>query len=197
MQLSNKTYKFQSNETDDITFKLLSAAASDQAFATIKQLQEDYVYTEYIFNTITESKYNIDELPSGLPLLIVYSCLKLSGYFKDTIDLPNTIENFREKAKGSLFLNVFRGICEVFPQYKLSELKTLSTNELFELLVFAESVAGKQIFDTDKMKKSILSEDTNAPVAKKGIASVTADELDLLKQIIAREEEQYQGLPHY
>jgi hypothetical protein len=197
MQLSHKQYSFQTEGIEEIKFNLLSAVSADNTFATIQKLDDNPDYIEYLFNFITSNKYDISQFPSGIPLLIIYGCIKLSGYFKSQLDLPNIIDLYRETSKKSLFYNIYKYIASVFPQYRLEELKALSTNELFELFVFAEDTCGKQFFDTNKMRK-VFDEETRtiSPKSKKGIASVTADELDLLKQILDNEEAKYQGLPH-
>lgn len=182
----------------DIIFKTLSAQEADSVYSVIDTYGENPLYIEQIFNTITESKYIIDDLPSGLPLIIIYTSLKSSGFFRETIDLPNTIELHREKLKSNAFFAIYASISKVLPSYKLSELKEFSTNELFELFAYAEKVAEVSLFDTEKMKKAIEAERSpQTQAVKKGVSGVTKDELELLQNILNQEEFQFQGLPHY
>lgn len=187
MKLSDKKYKFDAVGFGEVTFRLLPAAEADQAYSIIKSSNDNPISIEYIFTEITESKYDIDTLPAGLPVIIVYACLKSSGYFREIIDIPLLIEESRSKIAANIFYKIYSKISKIFPQYKLSELKSLTITEMLELLAYTESVLGEQLFDTVKMKE--LAGQTNQTVTqRKGIAAITSDEIELLKGIIAREE---------
>ena len=110
-----------------------------------------------------------------------------ASYFREIIDIPLLIEESRSKIAANIFYKIYSKISKIFPQYKLSELKSLTITEMLELLAYTESVLGEQLFDTVKMKE--LAGQTNQTVTqRKGIAAITSDEIELLKGIIAREE---------
>lgn len=193
-----RRFKLSLDDSTEIIFRTLSAAEADSIYTIIDMYVENPLYIEQIFNTITESKYNIEDMSAGLPLIVIYTSLKSSGFFKETIDLPNIIESSREKIKSNAFFSIYSSISKVLPSYKLSELKEFSVNELFELFAYAEKVSGVQLFDTDKMKKEIEAEmSPHTQAVKKGVSGVTKDELELLQNILNQEEFQFQGLPHY
>jgi hypothetical protein len=194
----SKNFKLSLDSDTEIIFRTLSAMEADSVYSIIDTYNENPIYIEQIFNTVTEYKYNIEELSSGIPLMVIYASLKVSGFLKDAIDLPSTIELYRDKLKSNAFFAMYASISKVLPSYKLPELKELSTNELFELFAYAEKVAETTMFDTEKMKKAIEAEKSpHTQAVKKGISGVTKDELELLQNILNQEEFQFQGLPHY
>ena len=196
--MSNKKYKISLGDIEDIYFISINAQQSEDFYSALTTYQDNPLYIEKIFNIVTESRYTVEDFPAGIPLIIIYLSLKISGYLKSTEDFPTIIDSNRSRIKYNTFFIIYSHISKVFPSYKLEELKRMSTNEVFELLAYAEKVAGGEFFDTEKMKKAIEEEKLPpSQTVKKGISGVTKDELDLLNDIINQEEFQYQGLPHY
>lgn len=189
-----------SDNDEDLTieFRLLSAQEANRLFSIIEHNEDNAYFIEEIFHLVTESKYDISTFPVGIINTTIYASLKTSGYFKDPLDLPNTIDSNREKVKSSTFYLIYSEISKILPSYKLEELKLKSSNELIELFAYAELVAGTPLFDTEKLRKALEAEANPKSVsAKTGVAGVTQDELDLLKGILDQEEFQSQGMWNY
>ena len=194
MNISSRSYKLELLDGTTIEFHLLSAQTAESVFAAIQKFDDKPDYIEFLFNKLTKDKYDIETLFAGVPSLVIYSSLIKSGIIKDVESLISIIENSREDISSNVYFSIYSNICSVFPQYKLEELKEKTINELFELFAFTEKVAGKQLFDTAKMKASI---DTPAgPAKKKGVASVTQDEIALLQSILSHEEISCGGMPN-
>lgn len=193
-----KKYKLSLIDIDDIFFYAVSAQQADSFYTIISTYEDNPLYIEKIFNHITDSQYNIDDLPAGIALIVIYASLKISGYIKDVSDFPDIIDQSRSKINTNTFFSIYSAISKVCPSYKLEELKLMTNTELFELLAFSEKVSGVEIFDTKKMRSAIEAENSPQTTAsKKGIAGVTKDEIELLQDILAKEEFQFQGMPNY
>jgi hypothetical protein len=196
LEISDKKYKLQIVDGDDIEFNLISAQSADNIFAAILKYDDQPEYIEFLFNKLTNNKHNIETLHAGIPSLVIYTCLIKSGVIKDPESLIEIIESGRKAIGDNVYFSIFSNIISTLPNYKLDELKTKTVNELFELFVFAEKVANRELFDTDKMRQS-LETPRSGKVVKKGIASVTPEEIDMLKHMLAREEKQFDGMPRY
>lgn len=196
MDLSNKKYKLELREGGSIEFRLLSAQTADNVFAAIQKYDDEPEYIEYLFNKLTEHKYDISTLHAGIPSLVIHSCIIKSGIIKSPQSLINIIESGRESISDNIYYSIYANISEVLPTYKLEELKSKTVNELFELFCYAERVAHKQLFDTNKMKAA-LDEPKSGPKHKKGVAGVTPEEIEQLQAMLAHEELKFDGMPSY
>ena len=197
MDLSTKKYKVELLEGGFIEFNLLSAQAADNIYAAIQQFDDQPEYIEFLFNKLTDNKYDINTLHAGIPSLVIYSCIIKSGIIKSPTSLIDIIESGRTALADNVYFSIYSSISQVLPLYKLDELKQKTVNELFELFVYAEKVSGKQLFDTDKMRKSLEENPTDRTgvVKKKGLASVSKDEIEMLQQYLATEERYAGGMP--
>lgn len=197
MDISNKKYRLELLDGGTIEFNLLSAQSADNVFAAIQQFDDQPEYVEFLFNKLTDNKYDINTLHAGIPALVIYLCIIKSGVIKSPLSLIEIIEAGRSAISDNVYFSIYSSISQILPLYKLEELKQKTVNELFELFVYAEKVSGKPLFDTDKMRLSLS--DTNSSktgvVKKKGLASVSADEIDLLKSLLATEEKYAGGMP--
>jgi hypothetical protein len=196
LNVSNRLYKLELLDGGSIEFNLLSAQTADNVYAAIQKFDDNPEYIEYLFNKLTNNRYKLDDLYAGVPSLVIYACLIKSGIVKDAPSLISIIESARDDIADNVYYTIYSTISSIFPQYKLEELKQKTVNELFELFAYSERVAGKQMFDTDKMKKSLTTDGRRVPVKTKGIASVTQDELDMLKSILSNEETSCGGMPN-
>lgn len=189
-------YKLELLDGSTIEFNLLSAQTADNVYAAIQKFDDNPEYIEYLFKKLTNNKYDINDLCAGVPSIVIYSCLIKSGIVKDAPSLISIIESAREDVADNVYFTIFSTISSIFPQYKLEELKQKTVNELFELFAYSEKVAGKAMFDTEKMKKSLSTEGKKAPIKTKGVASVTKDEIEMLKSILSNEETSCGGMPN-
>lgn len=194
MVFGEKEYKLTLLGGEEFVFSTLSAAAADQAYSTIKLNNDNPEYTEYLFNMLTGNRYKGQELQAGIPILVIFLCLKTSGIIKTVKDLPDIYEEARDGIQNNIFYSLYAEIIKAFHTYKLEELKKKTTKELFELVALSEKITGNDIFDLDKMRKSLSGDAPTAP-KQKGVASVTKDELDLINSILANEEERSGGMP--
>lgn len=196
MILGEKQYRLTLLGGEEIEFWSLSASTADQVYSTICINNDNPLYTEYLFNLITKNKYVNEDLQAGILSLTIFLSLKTSGIIKEPKDLPNVYDEARNKVSSNIFYAIYAEILKTFNTYKLEELKKKTTKEIFELLALSERVSGNQLFDTDKMRQSI--ETPGAPVTKqKGVKSITADEIDLIKNILANEEAKAGDFPGY
>lgn len=184
---TNKTYLYEA-EGVKIEFKSIPAEFSERACASI--IQEDNPYfIEYLFNKITDNKYDVSEFEAGIIINVIFSALKISGTVKDPVDIPTKIEEMRESVTHSLYYSIFHAITRVIPTYKLEDLQSKTTNELIELLVYAEKVSGREIFDTAKLKDIFKKASEPATQSsKKGVAAVSREDIDFLQQMLSKEE---------
>ena len=187
-------YKYTSLANEEIVFRALSAEEADRVY---QSLPNGNVYLEeYIFNLITDSRYDIDSLEAGIVPTIVFAALKLSGVLKTALDLPDGIEKLREIVNGNAYYLLYATIVKAQPSYDLSKVRKLSFNELMEEFAFSELILGQKTIDTAKARKSIeqvAQSKDNSGIKKKGIKAFTSEEIDILKQAIGAEE--YGGMP--
>jgi hypothetical protein len=171
-----------------IEFTSIPAEFSERAYNAI-QGSDNPFFLEFLFNRITKEKYAVEDLEAGLIITVIFSALKLSGTIKEPVDIPDKIEKGREDATNSLYTSVYSSIARTLSGYKLEDLKLKTLDELIELLVFAEKVQGKEIFDTVKLRASFQVETApTAKSAKKGAAAVSREDIDFLNQLLSREE---------
>lgn len=186
--LTKPIYQYQIDE-HLIEFSSISAEFAERVYSAIQKENNPY-FLEYIFNKITSDKYALENLEAGIIINVIFSALKLSGTVKEPIDVPERIEYAREVFSSGLYNSIFSSIARVLPNYKLSELKMMTFNELIETLVFAEKVSGKEIFDTKKLKDSFseFSQPKTTTSSRKGVSAISQDQIDFLKQMLNKEE---------
>lgn len=169
-------YKLKTINNFEIEFKSLSAELADKYYFLLKKMNS-LETEEYIFNEITDHRYDLETLPAGIILSVIFTAFKLSGVFKSEESIPEYIEKAREKENSNTYSYFYAVIIKFLPSYKLEDLKEKSINELLELIAIAETIAGTELFDTKKMKEAISSKENKA---KTGISSVTKREIDAL-----------------
>jgi hypothetical protein len=169
-----KKYKLPLADSTDIIFRTLTADEADRFSAAL--LKENPNTEEFIFNEITDHKYNAKELEAGAILAVVGCAMKLSGFIMKLTDVPVLIEKARANVENSLYFMFYRAIIQAQPTYTLKDLKQMTLNELMEELAFSEAVLGKPAIDTNKMRESFSAEKGGSK-PKKGIKSVTPEEL--------------------
>ena len=183
----NTTYRYEV-DSYSIEFTSVPAEFSERACNAIIANDNPY-FLEFLFQKITNEKYDIEKLEAGIIITVIFSALKLSGAIKDPVDIPNKIDEYRELQSNGLYNSIYSAIARVFPNYKLPELKAMTTNELIETLVFAEKVVSKEIFDTNKLRAAFT--EAVAPKTqstRKGVSAVSQEQIDLLKQLLNKEE---------
>lgn len=184
-----KQYKYVAVDGTEIVFRLLSAEESDRAFQTLSQ--KDTFVDEFLFNLITENKYSPDELLAGIIPSVIFVALKISGTLRNKEDFPKKIDFFRAKIDENAYYILYATIVRAQPSYNLDNLKVKTLTELIELYTFSEVILGKKIIDTNKIYQLIEEESASKP--KRGIKSVTSEELEALKAALGNEE--YGGMP--
>jgi hypothetical protein len=185
-----KLHRYSISKDINIDFRLLSAEEADRLYQSL--MSENVFAEEFVFNLITDNKYNIDELSAGVIPTVVFASLKLSGYFSKYEDILDGIDNARSIYDSSIYSKIFYSkIMKIIPGvYRLEDLKGKSVNELLELYCIAEMVQDNAIYDTKKMREAL--EETKG-INKKKHSSITKEELSLLKAAIQAEE--FNGLP--
>lgn len=184
MKIGNKKYKFVTAKQEFI-FSNVPSSTADHITYLITNSPDYLQAIQLVFDKITDSKYNIEEIESGIVISIVYSCLKVSGVLRKQEDFPDKLEEARNTVNKNVYYSIYQAICSTLPSYKLEELERLGINDLFILLAFAEKVSGKQIYDIEKMRKAFLEVDNTQ---KKGISAVTSDDIAMIKDILAKKE---------
>lgn len=186
-------YKLTLANGYEIEFKSLAVEDSDRFYSALMADENPYV-EEFIFNSITDSKYISDgeiDLPAGIIPTVVYCCLKLSGIIKNRNEYLDAIEDARKVVANNPYMYFFSEIIRIIPRYTLSDLRAMTLNELLELFAFAERVSGTQLIDMKKAREAAKSED-NGKVSKsvrKGISAFTKEELDSLKAALQGQEQ--------
>ena len=184
-----KQYKYIAVDGTEIVFRLLSAEESDRAFQTLSE--KDTFVDEFLFNLITANKYNPDDLLAGIISSVLFVALKISGTLRNRLDFPKQIDQSRKNVNENAYYILYAAIVKAQPSYNLEGLKQKTLSELIELYTFSEVVLGKQIIDTKQIYQ--LIEEETAVKPKRGIKSVTSEELDALKAALGNEE--YGGRP--
>ena len=138
----------------EIEFGTLSATKSDRAYNVLSKI-DDPTFIEQTFNLITNNKYNINELEAGIVINVIYSCLKLSGVFKNIKEIPDKIDEARAKVKENILYMFYKTIVKAQPFYTLDILKEKSVNELLDIMAFSDDILGHDSIDTAKMRKLI------------------------------------------
>lgn len=187
-------YKYTTLDEEEFFFRSLSAEESDRMYQSLPN-KNPYL-EEYIFNLITDYAYDVDTLDAGVIPTVIYAAFKLSGVLKEAIELPDGIESSREAIGGNAYYLMYATVVKAQPSYTLKTAKQLSLKELMEEFAFSEMILGSPTIDTKKarasIEKTMEDKNTSAP-SKRGINSVTAEELEVLKQIIGTQE--YGGMP--
>lgn len=148
---------------------------------------------EYLFNKITDNKYNIDELTAGIVTTVIFASFKISGRLIKPEDLPNKIDEYRETISNNAYYILYASIIKYMPSYTLDILKEKSLTEIFELFALAENIKGDKIADTDKMRELISNPTGKPALKKKGVSAISKEELNSLKAVLQREE--FDGMP--
>lgn len=177
-----KKFKF-----NDIEFRLASVDEVDR-FIVILQTRDPEA-EEYIFNELTEKKYDIASLDAGLVLLIITLAIKKSGYAKNGEELANKVdEKVAEITNNILYTIFYSTILKAQPSTKLPELKKMSLSELLEYFVLSEIIltghAGS-ILNTKKMREA-MKESKSKPST--GAAYINSTDLDQLNKFLERDE---------
>ena len=173
----------------EIEFGTLSATKSDRAYNVLSKI-DDPTFIEQTFNLITNNKYNINELEAGIVINVIYSCLKLSGVFKNIKEIPDKIDEARAKVKENILYMFYKTIVKAQPFYTLDILKEKSVNELLDIMAFSDDILGHDSIDTAKMRKLINEPTVDGKVIpkKKGVNNVSPEEIDFIKNMIGNEE---------
>lgn len=178
-------YKIDINEIT-IEFRLLTSKESDRFMSAI--LNENVLAEEYIFNLITDHKYDIDKLSAGTIVTVLYLAFKLSGAVLKKQDFPALIEKARINVKSDILNTLYANIIKYMPSYNIEILREKSLNEVLELLAFAEMICGQDIIDIDKVKQAFSDEPAKTTAKKKGALAITKSELEALKATLQSEE---------
>lgn len=194
MNLSDKVCKLRLLTGEEVEFNLLTAESADIIYSILTN-KDSVDYVEQTFNIVTKNRYNIDDFQAGIVLLAIYTCILKSGVIRSPDSLVELIENARNDIGNNIYFSIFMHIVSYLPTYKLSDLREMTTNELFEVFAFAEKVSGKQLFDIEKIKTTISNASNTKPKAKKGTADITQDEISLLQSIINSDELKFDGMP--
>lgn len=176
--------KYMYGEELSIEFTLPSFADADKYFHILGKTDTPQM-EEYIFNEITGSKYDVETLPAGVVIAVIFSAMKLAGVLKSVNDLPGKIESARATVNTDLISTFYSCIIKAMPSYNLDSLKEKTLNEIMELLAVAELVAGQPLIDLVKLRESLEIEAVDKP--KKGLASTTKEEIQQLMGLMDRE----------
>jgi hypothetical protein len=174
-----KKYKYVYGE-ETIEFSSLSTVDADRFYSILKD-SKDPDAEEFVFNQITNSKYNLEDIPAGIVIAVIFASIKLSGVIKNPIDLPNKIEQARDQFDEDIILTFHSVILRYMPSYTPDMLKQKTLNEIIELLTMAERISGQQAVDIDKMKEALCGIDKKA---KKGIAGTSKEEIGQIKSML-------------
>lgn len=191
-----KQYKIEIGDNESYIFRSISAEEADRFNQLLAS--ENPFAEEFIFNIITDNKYNIDDLNAGIIIMAVYAAINLSGYFKDFHNIIDKIEEARTKYSNHLYNRMFyERIMRTIPGlYKIEDLRNKTLNELLELVILGENITGIEQFNIKEMREALL-EDTDGSKKKKSknkaINSITKDELEALKATLQASE--HDGAP--
>lgn len=152
-----------------------------ERFFYVLSKNDDPLSEEFVFNLITENKYDINDLPAGLVLSVLYTAFKVSGVMSTPETAPNAIEDARKNIDGNLYSLFYTMIMRFMPKYSIDELKNKSFNEIIELFVYAEKIAERPLIDTDKMREVLGSTSTSKPVKQRGLKGTTKEEISAIK----------------
>ena len=183
-------YKITLNK-EDIEFNTISAEKIDKYYAMIST--ENPYAEELIFKEITNNKYDIDSLNAGIIPTIVYIAITKSGRLVKKEDFPNKIDEYRPYVNNNAYYILYGSIIKYIQSYKLEDLKTKTIEELFELFALAEFIKGSNIADTDKMREMLSDDPKKNQLKKRGVSSITKEELNALKAAIQVDE--FEGMP--
>lgn len=185
-----QTYKIILSNTE-IEFSLISAEKIDRYYYMVST--ENPNAEELIFKEITNNRYNIDELNAGIIPTVVFASIVKSGRLAKKDDFANKIEEYRPIVNNNLYYILYGSIIKYIPTYSLETLKTKTINELFELFALAEFIKGEHIADVDKIRQLLSDEPKKKNLKKRGISSITKEELNALKAALQYEE--FEGMP--
>ena len=184
-----KKFKLDITDTESIIFRTITAEEADRFYQLVQT--SNPLAEEYIFNTVTDNKYDIDDLNAGVIVVITYLVFKLSGAFKSYLDIIDRIEDARKLYSNNLYHRLFYAkiIAAIPGVYKLEDLQNKTLNELLELCMLAESITGAPLFNTKEMRDA-LTEGTNGKKKSKNkvINSITKEELAALKATLQSNE---------
>lgn len=189
-----KRYKLPLVDGREIDFVTLGAEDADRYYQSLLLSEtETSGIEEFLFNMATEGKYldQLHKLDAGIVLVVVYLAFSLSGVLKDVRELPELIEEARDKAGHKAYNLLYTSIIKAMPSYKPCDLKIMSLNELLELFAIAEAILGHEAIDLKKLreilgakpkKKKIGSRESKAEaITKDELKSLTA-KLDELQE---------------
>ena len=71
-----KKFKLDITDTESIIFRTITAEEADRFYQLVQT--SNPLAEEYIFNTVTDNKYDIDDLNAGVIVVITYLVFKLS-----------------------------------------------------------------------------------------------------------------------
>ncbi|MDY0198879.1 MAG: hypothetical protein RBR68_13795 [Tenuifilaceae bacterium] len=185
-----QTYKITLNNIE-IEFGLISAEKIDRYHYMIST--ENPNAEELIFKEITNNKYDINDLNAGIIPTVVFASIMKSGRLAKRDDFANKIEEYRPVVNNNAYYILYGSIIKYIPAYTLEILKTKSINELFELFALAEFIKGEHIADVDKIRQLLSDEPKTGNLKKRGISSITKEELNALKAALQCEE--FEGMP--
>lgn len=172
----------------DIEFRTIPTDEIDKFIAALQSRDPDA--EEYIFNEITESKYDIKSLDAGTVLLVITLAIKKSGYARSVVDIADKIDSTaKELSNNILYSTFYSTILKAQPSVKLSELKQMSLNELLEYFCLSEIIltgSAGTILNTKKMREAAAKE-TQIKTST-GAGYVTNNELELLNKFLERDE---------
>ena len=110
---------------------------------------------EMIFNHITDRKYDIDTLDAGVILSVIMASFVKSGFIKGIKTIPLSILETRKSVANNLIYAIYAYIIKHNQSYKLEDLKAKTKNEIIELYVLTEVIAGAPGFDVEKLVQDI------------------------------------------
>jgi hypothetical protein len=184
-------YKIPLVNGTEIYFRGLTASETDRFIPLLKD-QDNPLFEEFLFNLITDNKYQaeINSLEAGAIITTLYSCLSISGYVEDRNSFAEAIDASREKAKNDGFGFFYAQIIKHMPAYKISELKLMSLNELLEAFALCEMINKTPIIDTDKIRTVVAD-----PKKEKVINILTSDMMTGLASALKGNGTNFEGMP--
>jgi hypothetical protein len=168
-------------DESEILFRAITLDEASRFINGFKQTNDPFA-EEYIFELITDNKYNVDTLDAGIIPTVIFLAFSLSGVFKEQIDIPNKIDLARETLDGNAYYMMYAAIIRSQPSFTLDTLKQKTTNEVLELFAFAEIILGVKQVDTDKARESIVPDSTKSTA--KGIKAITKEEIANLQETL-------------
>jgi len=176
-------YKF-----NEIEFRLVSVEEIDRFIGILQTRRPDA--EEFVFNELTENKYDIDTLDAGTVLLVIAVAIRKSGFARDLGEIADIVDSTAKRIGENILYTIFyTNILKAQPSIGIVKLKEMSLNELIESFVLSELILTGQVgtlLNTKKIREALAKE--NQTKLSSGASYVSSNEIDHLKMLLEKDE---------